>query len=203
MSLPAFSCMATPLNDARPLRMQVREETRELHDALDSEWWTSRGFASKQRYLAFLRAAQEAHSRFGIAAASARADGSDRIEQARRLALILDLEEETPQAMPDCDGVDISFAWGVGYALNGSALGASKILKSGDLDQDWPRRYLELGQRFARSGAVRKFFDDLNVQTLERDKMINGATAVFSLFKRHLETIKIPGDYGKPEGANP
>lgn len=71
----------------------------------------------------------------------------------------------------------------MGYALNGSALGAAMILKHGGLGPDWPRRYLEMGRSYARSGGVRHFFDRLDRTPLVPHRVVAGAAAVFELFR--------------------
>jgi heme oxygenase len=181
----------------QPLRVQVRADTREAHYALDNQVFTTKGFGSRDRYQSFLRAALVAHATQGITAARVRDDGSLIAEQARIDALARDLQEEAPETTGDLNATDVAYAWGVGYALNGSALGASTIIKSGHLGRDWPRRYLEMGRAFAQTGGVKDFFDRLNEKHLDRQRVTEGAMTVFSIFRQHLDTA---GD-DQPRGA--
>ena len=180
------------------MRLQVRARTRTVHAALDTVWLAADGFSSKRAYMAFLYASLTAHIELGIPAAIRRADGSQTTERARIIALRQDLGTSQP-AIVEQSITDQSFAWGVGYALNGSALGATTILKHGGLQRDWPRRYLEMGRDYARTGGVRRFFDRLNGEQLDRDQVVAGALAVFEVFKEHSAQTERPHNSDRTE----
>ena len=73
------------------------------------------------------------------------------------------------------------FAWGVTYALSGSALGAASILASDTLPVDWPRQYLTAQHNHARVGGVRRVLDALNAAQPDIDGALEGARAVFRI----------------------
>gem|GEM_PF-3672755 len=89
-----------------------------------------------------------------------------------------DLDHPAPDTPPS-DEMSVGYAWGVRYALGGSALGAAVLLRSGHLPQGWPRRYLSAQAAQARSGQVRKLFDIINRATFPLNPAVEGANAVF------------------------
>jgi len=64
--------------------------------------------------------------------------------------------------------------------VNGSAWGASQVLKSGALGADWPRAYLQEMRGFATSGQLKGFFERLNAAPVPPADLAEGANAVFS-----------------------
>jgi heme oxygenase len=81
----------------------------------------------------------------------------------------------------DISSPNSAWSWGVLYALNGSSLGASVLLKKGAIDAAWPRQYLEEMRRFAKSGMLKSFFDELNAAPFKVEDMATGANDVFNL----------------------
>lgn len=143
-------------------------------------------FADISRYRGFLLALLTAHARLGLDAARLRNAEVDGLEEERRIhALGTDLDMATlwrdPARVSQPLRMSRDYAWGVGYVLNGSALGAAVIMKAGHLGPTWPVRYLGLARDYARSGNLKAFFDALNEQTLDRAQALRGAVAVFDL----------------------
>lgn len=165
---------------ARPLRQALRQATRAVHEGLEALWTPHDRFSSQEAYLRFLAALLEAHCQLGVQAAAARGDPEDLVIEHRRIdALCADLGRARPairSPTPMSDG----FAWGVGYVLNGSTLGAEMILRHGYLGAGWPVRYLALGRDYVRDGHLRRFFDVLNDLPLPVEDVRRGAMDTFA-----------------------
>ena len=174
-------CEAIQDKPAQSLRLQLRKATRAVHTALEESWAPRTGFSSREAYRAFLFGNLRAHCEIGLIAARSRNDASETLERARIAALCDDLG--IARRGPDVTGnITADYAWGVGYVLNGSALGASWILKTGRLQANWPRSYLTMGRAYAQAGGVREYFDRLDAQDLDAGEVIAGAHAAFAIF---------------------
>ena len=123
--------------------------TMPMHEAAETVHWSDHGFNSVDGYRRFLTAMHAAHLGLGLPAARCRLDAAGSVREQELIAcLSADLNGDAARADTGHrdgahrDGMRIGFAWGVTYALSGSALGAGMILASGTLGRDWPRRYL-------------------------------------------------------------
>ena len=177
--------MEAPVNrrasQAVSQRDQLRRATQTAHAKAEARWFRMGSFANRSSYDTWLSSLFLAHARLGAVATK---DGMlsryGRIEAARKSALLSDLEAD----YIDCSEtrpVSASWSWGVLYALHGSSLGASVLLKTNAIDASWPRRYLEEMRGFATSGQLSKFFRDLNATPANTEEMVAGANAVFDL----------------------
>ena len=173
----------TDLHRPRPItnRDQLRHATQAAHTEVEGRWFTFGSFNSRSSYDHWLSSLYSAHASLGAAAvkASALRRYAER-EAARRDALMSDLgasQTDRPEAQP----VSAPWAWGVLYALHGSALGASILLKSNAVQPGWPRRYLVEMREFAASGQLKEFFRALNAASADVQGMAKGAHAVFDL----------------------
>ncbi|MEM0987401.1 MAG: hypothetical protein AAGK00_00870 [Pseudomonadota bacterium] len=159
-------------------RQHLRAATQHAHQETETAWSSAEGFADAQTYRRFLGALATVHTRLGMPAATLRGADEMADEWERVHALANDLGH-TPPPPPARGGMSDSFAWGVGYALNGAALGAAMMLKGGFLPPDWPKAYLSTGRDYAKSGRLARFFDALNDVGLDREEAARGARAVF------------------------
>ncbi len=179
------------------LRQDLKHATRAQHQRLDGYLGNKAEFQTRQQYLLFLWALIDTHKKFGLPAARQRGISDDlKLEYQRIVALEQDLglplaynnshplEPLWKSQTNDC----MSYAWGVGYVLNGSTLGASMMLKYNFLAPKWPRAYLTLGRDYAQSGQLKRFFNSLARQELNLEAAISGARETFL----HLETILLP-----------
>ena len=179
MRLTERSCKAVrPLAMVRDHRTVLRLATRKNHD-LAERYWSSPD-ASAFRIYDFLTSMHRLHAGLGVAAADhVGSDKARKLEQQRLLALRQDLQcgpnvGLQTSALPGTK----DFAWGVLYALNGSALGANVLLRAGVGGQN-QSAYLHLMQDYVKSGALSVFFRALNGQDLDRAHAIAGARTVF------------------------
>lgn len=161
------------------LRSGLRDVTRALHDEIEAIWTPAGGFASRQTYLDFLSTLLLVHRRLGAPAALRRGDPEDVIEEHRRVAGLTEDLDAAPSRTMAVEDIDEGFAWGVGYVLNGSSLGAAVLLKAGALGEDWPTRYLMMGRDYVTSGRLKRFFDALNAVNHDPDTVQEGAFAAF------------------------
>lgn len=176
------------------LRQHLKRATRAQHERLDGYLGSAAKFETRQQYLLFLWAMIDTHRKFGLPAARQRnSDGDLALELQRISALEKDLAlpityDSAPSAeliwTPQADDYT-AFSWGVGYVLNGSALGACVMLKHNFLHPEWPRSYFTLGQNYARSGRLSNYFASLDRKKLDAKSAVSGAQETFS----HLETI--------------
>ena len=164
------------------MRTKLRRLTAQIHVDLETLWSFSNGFSSQEMYLRFLTQAFHVHTGLGQAAAPIWGDvDAQAIERARIDCLIDDLDGlHLPAAcVPDLSD---SQAWGVAYVLNGSCLGASVMLKRGDIPQDWPSSYLAHGRDFVHSGQFQMFMERLNRADIELHGATLGARTCFKAF---------------------
>ncbi|MEM7423445.1 MAG: hypothetical protein AAF334_06955 [Pseudomonadota bacterium] len=167
-------------SSAVSIRHQLRSLTTGLHAKVEAKFWSPSGFADLAAYRHFLGLMREAHGKMGLPAAEIRCDEDDmRAERDALDHLSADLAIATEHGThPD---MDVDFSWGVGYALTGSALGASLILRSETLRPDWPVDYLSFMQSRAKRNHVRRFFDALERAGPDPEAASRGAYAVFDV----------------------
>jgi heme oxygenase len=167
-------------------REYLREATSASHDAVELQWVRDDAFQSLSDYLAFLTVLHRVHIAFGRPAAIARNHSDDICEEDCRIdALCADLHlgEGLTHPLPaTCPAMAPAYAWGVGYVLNGSALGAAILLGRQGVRPDWPSSYLSLGRSYAQTGKLKQFFDRLNTIDLDPAAMVMGARDTFALF---------------------
>ncbi|MEM6665593.1 MAG: biliverdin-producing heme oxygenase, partial [Pseudomonadota bacterium] len=123
----------------RTVRQNLRQSTQILHDQVEALWISGERFSDRARYEEFLGALLTAHVTLGMGAARTRGAGEEITMERRRIAALRsDLGSRANQTEPPAtiDRMGRSFAWGVGYVLNGSALGAKMILKHGYVEPD-------------------------------------------------------------------
>lgn len=161
-------------------RDALRQATRDIHTAAEHRWLPSGRFDHQDTYRDWLHGLWDTHNVHGRLAAEALPQFDFAIqEKTRRDALSRDIGRTIDPIRLGQGAISSGWAWGVLYALNGSALGASGLLKSGSIADQWPASYLMTMQAYVRSGALKTFFDVLNAQTDPLTDMIVGATAVF------------------------
>lgn len=168
-------------------RAFLKEATLVSHARAEDGWTVAGAFPNRRAYLRWLHVQSGAHHALG--ARAARLLGLRQLiaaEQTRQRLLSRDLGGEPGQVQGTPPWLTESFAWGVLYALNGSALGASILLKRhADLEQ-WPTAYLQEMRRFAKSGELLAFFRELDAVPLERVEASAGARAVFDRFSSQV-----------------
>lgn len=161
-------------------RHLLKTAIRTAHERAEAGWVTEGRFADRAAYTAWLTAMAGAHVALGGPAARLLRDPEWRNEERARLsALKTDLSVALP-VHEYSHGRSDSWAWGVAYALNGSAMGASVLLKSGAVSSGWPRRYLTVLRDYATSGRLHGFFRDLEGLRMDLDEASAGARDVFA-----------------------
>lgn len=160
----------------------LQRQTATAHERVERLFWTDRGFPSRRHYDGFLRGLQSAHATLGLPAAEHRGAEAVFAELAALDALSRDVG---PAPLPLQTVRTESEGWGISYALIGSALGASVILKSGHIPEDWPTEYLAHMQRLARSGSVKRFFSTIDDGCSDPETGAAGALRVFAVIERH------------------
>lgn len=182
--------------DYRSPRAHLLWRTRRAHEKAEAVHWSPEGFRGRSGYIAFLRAMLGAHTALGVPSARVRrcSDSEERetflIEQ-----LFVDLGGIVDTGVLARDGaprMGEDFAWGVAYALSGSALGAVAILRSGHVLGDWPVNYLDAARRYASTGLLRRLFDDLDAFQPDLSDATAGALAVFDIVAgKHGDTTPV------------
>lgn len=168
---------------AQDNRHHLKVATLQAHHKTEAAWFGHNAFDSLATYKHWLNAMHDVHLALGLDAAHALSgQQGQQLETERLLALDADLSRLLAYAHTP-DPVSDSWAWGVQYAINGSALGASILLKSAALQPGWPTAYLDTMRQFATSGALNTFFHDLNAQHLNRPEAEAGATRVFTMLE--------------------
>ncbi|MCY4178771.1 MAG: hypothetical protein OXC60_04675 [Litoreibacter sp.] len=160
-------------------RQYLKRETQAAHDRAERVWVGPAGFADLHAYRRWLTAMLDLHRDFGRPAERRLARLHDEPAEERRIsALCADLGCACDAPRPG-DDVSESWAWGAQYVLNGSAIGASILLKSASLQEGWPRAYLREMRSFATSGRLADFFAGLDAAQLNLPLAKAGALAVF------------------------
>lgn len=181
-------------------RGHLRKTTNDLHRSIEKVWASDDGFRSIGHYQSFLSRILCAHREFGVRAVYALADArpdactawSIPDERMRQTAVCRDLG--IPVEQNACGSLTgQSYAWGVGYVLNGSAMGASIMLRGGHVKPDWPVEYFQTCQAYVRSGRLKAFFDQMNGAQLDLGEATQGASDVFAVFEDGLGALETPG----------
>lgn len=178
-------------------RSLLRHATRSAHDRAEQRWSDVPGNAHEMA--TFLNAMLSLHLEFGLTAArSVDPHGALELEHERLAALRVDLEVAPPTEPAPASATRMHHhtAWGTLYALNGSALGATVLMRQSPETIGASTRYLELMSGFVRSGALGTFFRALNRQKLDMHRAASGATAVFAAMAEQA-----PGAPGAPAGT--
>ncbi|WP_298836223.1 biliverdin-producing heme oxygenase [uncultured Roseobacter sp.] len=172
-------------------RLSLKAATSDAHASAEAVWFDAGAFSSPDRYRLWLGQMLAVHSDMGLRAAGTVMSGAYLApEEARCAALARDLGTSPPPA-PDQPASE-SWSWGVLYALNGSALGASVIHRTISRENSWPLEYLTVMRDFATTGGVKQFFDRLNAVDLSENEARRGADAVFARL----------GEYHAPTGSD-
>ena len=161
-------------------RLFLKGATSRAHDLAENRWVKDGRFVDLSGYLEWLKVMLGVHCSLGLPAAchlghQAWADE----ESARLTAISRDLGCAVP-GKPAARDISTSWAFGVLYALNGSALGAATLLKGGGVSDAWPRSYLTVMSRYAKTGGVSSFFRQLNGEGICLSEADEGADAVFA-----------------------
>lgn len=169
----------------RDNRHALRDATKTAHDAAEASW--TQALTTRSDEDGLLLAMQALHTSYGLpAAACSGLDGAVAQELRRLSALNADLHAVVPlriDCQPPADrGAD--HAWGVLYALNGSAMGAAMMLRQGGLMADRNPAYMVLMHDFAKSGALGAFFRTLNARKLSLAEASSGARDVFAAMRK-------------------
>ncbi len=164
------------------LRRALKVSTREVHDRIEALWAPDDRFETWATYRKFLETVLDVHSRAGVAAALSRGDQAEIDVEYRRIhALVDDLTLDTTPTVCT-EQLSAAYGWGVGYVLNGSAIGANMILRDGFLEDAWPNRYLLAGQAYVKTGALQRFFAAMTDADPEPSEVLRGAQETFELF---------------------
>lgn len=163
-------------------RHYLKMVTSDPHDKAEARWFSSGKFTCRNSYEQWLQSMLHVHGSLGVKATAKTAlPQYGNVEEGRFAALSLDLAlPKTPSPIEAPSEISTAWAWGVLYALNGSSLGASILLKSESVRTDWPSQYLHEMRQFATSGALGHFFAELDALKLDKSEAANGAKAVFS-----------------------
>ena len=164
------------------IRAKLRFLTAQAHADLESLWSVSDGFASKAVYMRFLERAWRVHRGLGQAAATVWGDADALDVERERIACLAEDLGGRSASCPSQPGLSVGYAWGVAYVLNGSSLGASIMLKRGDIPRDWPDRYFQHGRQFVQTGQLKRFMDRLNSADIDLTDATRGARACFEAF---------------------
>lgn len=177
-------------------RQHIRDAVQANHAKAENSWMPGRTFRSASSYVDFLRALLCVHQSLGLPAATLRQNGVERAtEDARISALQQDLGTDIETGPTGCLMTE-SYAWGVGYALNGSSLGAATLFKSRAIKPDWPSTYMRMSRDYAASGKLAAFFRDLNGSALDLEAAVSGATDVFEMLSNIREVPSVTADRG-------
>lgn len=161
-------------------RQFLKTHTQAAHANAERRWVGPNGFRDRTAYDTWLCAMMDKHARLGARAAAQMHRMDVAVREERRISALA-----TDLGRAPCESADTvdhrrSWAWGVQYVLNGSAVGASILLKSRSIKEDWPTAYLREMQDFATSGSLSDFFRRLDTVSLDRTEALSGALEVFS-----------------------
>lgn len=170
------------MSEATDNRGYLKAATHRAHERAETRWTVSGRFRDASAYIDWLRVMERSHRRLGLNAAACAYPHALQVEQIRISALGSDLGggQGAPVTVAK---ISQSWAWGVLYALNGSALGASILLKSGAVPNAWPSAYLRVMRDYATSGGLVAFMRSLQQQALDLPQAANGADAVFEMIR--------------------
>lgn len=162
-------------------RFHLRDATSMDHAAAEAVHYAHQKFADKNAYFDYLTSLYAAHLTLGLPAAQLRQDVGEEAYHQTHVGLICEDLGHTPRPESACDPVrSLGEAWGISYALIGSALGATAVLRDLGSSSDWPTAYLDASARFAKSRGVATFFAALNAANPDPDEATFGARRVFA-----------------------
>lgn len=162
-------------------RRLLKKATSQIHQLTEDKWFSAGKFNHLELYLNWLKVMHSVHSQLGGPAAISIGD-----------AVLVTLENQRITNLNNDLGIKFhqnvnvtftpSFSWGVLYSISGSALGASVLIKEVTQHANWPTNYINDINRFAKSGGVKHFFENLNRTKLNIKEARKGAAAVFLEF---------------------
>ena len=181
---------SSPQVARRSNRDVLRMAIRESHDRAEAVWTGAGGIRVPSVYRDWLICLRSVHARIGLPAARTIGGPAEVEDELARInALSADIGAPLP-AEPTETGAGGAWAWGARYALNGSMLGASQILKSGDMAHYSNRAYLTCARAYAKSGKLAAFFQALNARALDLDAARLGAEQVFAAISRGAKAAR-------------
>ena len=169
------------------IRKILQAKTKLAHQNAEAVHWSNSAFDQLEGYHRFLSCMLRAHVELGLPAASKhRADGARlhewcMVEQLEHDLVRANDERYSPSYTPRFTRMTIDFAFGVTYALSGSTLGATHILNSGTLDENWPKEHLRAASDFAKRGALARFLSLLEASKPDVRDATAGALSVFEI----------------------
>lgn len=192
------------MNRGAEIREALKSSTQELHTEVDAAMGLHAPLHELDGYGRFLGCMQGVHDAFG--------DLSDRCSEAagieaqsgelRRLlrsdlaALGVAAERSTAQVAAELS------PWGIGYALEGSALGSTHLVKAvkGSHDDAAPVQFLTASARGARERWP-IFLGALSAAEADVDEACQSARAVFEFILRTLHSPGMAGPEGPPSSS--
>jgi heme oxygenase len=166
--------------DRSGIRWSLKAATRDAHRKAEARWTDNGSFADRYSYDGWLKTMYVVHASLGQAAALTGC-WSDAVEEEKfRLScLAQDIGFSGNSSNTSSHELSPDEAWGVLYALNGSALGAQILLSEKSFVPEWPVAYLDAMRRFAKSGSLFTFFANLEIADIDTGSAIAGAKKVF------------------------
>lgn len=161
-------------------RDYLRKATQSAHQNAETGWTRNGRFAGLTIYRQWLERMLRAHQTLGLPACLALGGHAEWAREQRRIACLradLGLGSARPDEIAD---MSRDLGWGVAYALNGSAIGATRLIKPGITPDDWPGSYLHEMADYAKSGALWAFFRALDGATPDLAEATRGAFRVFA-----------------------
>lgn len=178
---------------------RLKAATSAIHDRLDERIMALDPFASRDRYVRFVRAQQVFHTAIAplYAAPALQALIPDLAARERSTAIAADLADLGLPVPPVTQGemvahVDMPTSLGWLYVAEGSALGAAFLIKAAQrigLHEHHGARHLA-GHADGRAAHWRAFtarVDATDMSVLEEDHMIDAARAAFARFRDATE----------------
>ncbi len=184
-----------PIPSAPTRARRLKAATAAIHDRLDQRIMALDPFASRDRYVRFVRAQQAFHGAIAplYAAPALQALIPDLTTRERTAAIAADIADLRLPIPPVADGppvahVDMPTSLGWLYVAEGSALGAAFLLKAAQrigLDATHGARHLA-GHADGRAVHWRAFtarIDEAAMSAPEEERMIDAARAAFARFR--------------------
>lgn len=172
-------------HDELSLRHYLRRSTAPDHARAEAVHWTGSDFRDRAGYERYLNALQQAHLVWGCGAAQVLDQPDEAARHEVYAGLIAEDCRSDPPGATTPASMSRDMAWGVTYALVGSALGASMILRKLLQAHDWPMAYLKASHAHATSGGVLRIFDALDASGADRNRARQGACALFRVIETH------------------
>lgn len=165
-------------------RRYLKDATQRQHASAESSWTQNGRFLSRADYEGWLKAIWAAHCQLGHPAALTCGGQTGCVTEQARIDALRDDLGLSDAANPNASPCSTSWAYGVQYALNGSAIGAATLLKAGAVPLSWPTQYLQTMRTYATSGQLGQFFAQLDHAVLSLPVAARGASAVFGAITR-------------------